>query len=103
MSQRPRFTIELSVRDNLGPDKWTHAIGCDNALSISNRVVDEVKLGLVGSFSDTVQILRQKQMRRDILIRAAEQLAAQMADRLEDSEGWHDPSRVDPAKRALGR
>lgn len=97
----PRFTIELTIRDNYGFDRWSHAIGCDEALKISERAVGELKAGFMPSMKATVQLMRTREVRRDLLMMAAEQLAAQMADRLEDSEGWHDPSRVEPAKRAL--
>jgi hypothetical protein len=76
------------------------AIGVDEAMSISSRAVDEIKAGLV-PFEHAVRIMRTREMRRKVLIELAKQLAAQMADRLEDSEGWHDPDRIDPAREAL--
>lgn len=104
MDREPRFTIELSIHDNHGYESWHHAIGCDEALSISYRDVDDLKLGVLpGGMNNAVQMMKQRQMRRDLLIEAARRLAAQIADRLEDSEGWHDPSRVEPATRALKR
>jgi hypothetical protein len=97
----PRFTITLTITDNHGFDKWTHAIGCDEALSISERAVDEMKAGVLPNMDGVVRIMKQREVRRELLVMAAERLAGQMADRLEDSEGWHDPSRIEPAKRAL--
>src|SRR3990167_5917275 len=100
MSDRPsRFTIELTIRDNEGGDKWVHAIGCDEALSISYRAVDELKAGFLTSMDSAVQLMKQREMRRVPLMEAARRLAGQMADRLEDSEGWHDPDRIEPARR----
>ena len=101
MSEKPRFTIEMTIRDNYGHEQWRHAIGCDEAMSISERAVDEMKAGFIPNMEATVTLMRKREMRRDLLMMAAEQLAGQMADRLEDSEGWHDPSRLEPAKRAL--
>ena len=106
MSEKPRFTIQMTIRDNYGVDSWHHAIGCDDAMKISNREVDDLKMGpdlgvSLISFDAAVRILKTKELRRDILMMAAKQLAAGLADRLEDSEGWHDPSRIEPAKRAL--
>lgn len=98
---KPRFTIKLSVIDNYGHESWHHMVGCDQAMSISNRAVDDLKMGFLGSMDATFKIMRTREFRREILIDAARQLAAQMADRLEDAEGWHDPSRVEPARRAL--
>ena len=104
MSERPRFTIRLSVTDNYGHESWHHAIGCDEAMSISWRDVEALKDP--GPFSvlpmdQTVRMLKTRELRRDVLVEAAKRLAQQMADRLEDSEGWHDPSRVEPARKAL--
>lgn len=103
MNDRPRFTIELTIRDNYGMESYHHAIGCDQALRISTRAVEELKtgLGLVG-MSNAIELMRTREMRRDLLRQAAVQLAEQMADRMQDAEGWHDTSRVEPARKALG-
>ena len=102
MSERPRFTIELTIHDNHGVDTWSHAIGCDDALAISYRAVDELKAGFLTSMDSAVRLMKTRELRREILLQTACRLAAQMADRLEDSEGWHDPDRIEPARRALG-
>jgi hypothetical protein len=101
MMDKPRFTIRLSVVDNYGHESWHHAAGCDQVMSISSRAVNDLKMGFLGSLDATVKIMRTREFRRDALIEAAKILAAQMADRLEDAEGWHDPSRIEPARRAL--
>lgn len=97
-----RFTIELRIRDRFGEANYAHAIDCDEALRISTRAVDEVKAGIFGSMSDTVKLMRIREMRRQVLIETAKQLAGQMTDRMEDAEGWHDVSRIDTARAALG-
>lgn len=107
MSENPRFVIEMSIRDTHGYEPPIHrAIGVDEAMRISSRMVDEMKLGVdLGAalgFNDVVELIRTKELRRDVLKRLAVQLAGQMADRLEDAEGWHDPSRVEPARKELG-
>lgn len=108
MPDKPRFTLTLTLRDGHGfeqPISWS--IGVDQALRISSRAVDELKMGtelgagLVG-FNETVELLRTKEMRRDIFKQVALQLAGQMTDRMEDAEGWHDPDRIEPAREALG-
>lgn len=107
MSDRPRFTISITITDNQGLDRYTHAIGCDLALRISHRAIEDLKAGphlgisLVG-MDETVKMMRTREMRRDLLLEAAVQLAEQMADRMEDAEGWHDSSRIEPARKALG-
>lgn len=103
MSDRPRFTIELTIRDNYSMESYHHAIGGGQALRISTRAVEELKagIGLVG-MSEAVQMMKTREMRRDLLLQAATQLAEQMADRMQDAEGWHDTSRIEPARKALG-
>jgi hypothetical protein len=107
MQDRPRFTISITITDNQGYDCYTHAIGCDEALRISHRAVDDLKTGMLRAFSvdpmaETVTIMRTREMRRRLLMEAAQQLAGQMADRMEDAEGWHDPERIEPARKAIG-
>ena len=105
---KPRFTLTLTLRDNQGyqqPLSW--AIRCDQALRISARAVEEMKMGAdvgvsVISMDEAITMMRTKEMRRDLFKQIAEQLAGQMADAMEDAEGWHDPSRVEPSRRRLG-
>lgn len=83
------------------------AIDVDRALRISSRAIDEMKMGAdlgvsLVSFDDVVTLIRTKEMRRELFKDAAVQLAGQMADRMEDAEGWHDPDRIDPARKQLG-
>jgi hypothetical protein len=47
-------------------------------------------------------MMRVKEMRRKIFRQIAERLAMQLADRMEDAEGWHDPDRIGPAREQLG-
>jgi hypothetical protein len=98
----PRFTIQMTIRDRFG-NIYHRAIGCDEALRISTRSVEELKsgLGLVG-MEETISLMKTRELRRDVLVRTAEQLAHQLADTLADAEGWHDASRIEPAQKALG-
>jgi hypothetical protein len=81
MMDKPRFTLMLMLIDNNGFEQPLRlAIGCDQALRISSRAV-----------------------RRSLFKTIAQQLAGQMADRMEDAEGWHDPERIEAARRNLGR
>lgn len=102
MNESPRFTLTLTLRDGEGfqrPISW--AIGVDQALRISWRAVEEMKIG-VAAMDQAVTLMHTREMRRRLLIQLAKQLASQMADRLEDAEGWHDPDRIEPAREALG-
>lgn len=101
MTDQPQFTIQLSIIHNRGSERYTHAIGCDQALYIGWRPVEEMRIG-VGSMNDTVELMRVREVRRDILRQAAVQLASQIVDYMEDAEGWHDPDRIKPARELLG-
>ncbi len=54
-----------------------------------------------GSFSRVAEVMRRKQYRKDLFIRACKQLGSLLAERMEDAEGWHDASRIEPAKKQL--
>lgn len=56
--------------------------------------------GLV-SMESTIEILKNRQYRKDLFVEQARRLGALLAERMEDAEGWHDQSRVEPAKRQL--
>lgn len=108
MHDKPRFTIEMTIRDNYTGERWRHAIGCDEALSISARAVEDLRAGPVlgaslMSFNDAVELIRTKELRRVILRDTALRLSGQIADHLQDAEGWHDASRIEPARAALKR
>lgn len=106
MTDKPRFTIELRIHDRLGDLRPIgYAVGCDNALRISSRAVNMLKFpGPIPevTFDDAIEMIRTKEVRRGILIQAAEQLAGQLCNLLEDAEGWHDPSRIENARKAIG-
>ena len=48
-----------------------------------------------------IEVLRQKKYRKDLLIAECKRLGTLLAERMEDAEGWHDESRVEPAKSQL--
>lgn len=104
----PRFIIELSIRDRRNEQQPVFmAIGCDDALRISSRVLDGIRLGRelgVGLVSrdDVITTIRTKVVRRDILKREAQRLAGLLADRMEDAEGWHGEDRAEAAREELG-
>jgi hypothetical protein len=92
----------------MGAQRALHwAIGVDDELRISARAVEEMKMGAAlgvstVSMTDALNMMRVKQFRRETFIEAAIRLAGQMADAMEDAEGWHDASRVEPARARLG-
>jgi hypothetical protein len=102
MADRARFTLQITLRDNHGFEQpLAMAIDVDHALRISSRAVDEMKLGVV-DMAAAVTLMKSKEFRRRVFRGAALQLAEQLADRMEDAEGWHDPERIQPAREQLG-
>lgn len=53
------------------------------------------------SFDDVVKTMKVREFRKDFFIRECERIGALIAERMEDAEGWHDNSRIEPAKREL--
>ncbi len=105
---RERFTLQLSLIDNHNFGSVIHmAVDCDQALRVSARAVDEMKLGMdlgvsVVSSDHAITMLRTKEMRRRLFKEISDRLAGKLADRMEDAEGWHDPDRIEPAREELG-
>ena len=55
----------------------------------------------ISPFEATVQIMKRRVYRKELFIESARKLGGQLAERMEDAEGWHDESRIEPAKKAL--
>ncbi len=49
------------------------------------------------SFEEVVEIMKVREFRKDFFIRECRRLGALLAERMEDAEGWHDTSRIEPA------
>lgn len=97
-----RFTITLTLRDNYRVEQpLCMSIPVDQELRISERAVEEMKAGL-GTFNNTVELMKRREFRKDLFIKAAQMLARQMAERMEDAEGWHDTSRIELARKSFG-
>lgn len=102
MTHRARFTLQITLRDNHGAEQpLAMAVDLDDEVRISPRAVDEMKAG-VGTFDGAVRMMKAREFRKDLFIHAAEHLGALLAERMEDAEGWHDASRIEPARRQLG-
>lgn len=103
MTDKPRFTLTLTLHDSFGEQRpLAMAIPLDDELRISPRAVEEMKMGLLGSMDATVSLMRRREFRKGLFRSTCERLGALMAERMEDAEGWHDTSRVEPARKALG-
>lgn len=53
------------------------------------------------SFDDVVETMKRREFRKDFFIHECRRIGALLAERMEDAEGWHDTSRIEPAKREL--
>jgi hypothetical protein len=103
MNDRARFTLQITLRDNYGYEPpLCMAVELDEEVRIAPRAVEEMKLGLSGGMDQAVGLMRVREFRKNLFIRAAERLGALLAERMEDAEGWHDTSRIEPARRQLG-
>ncbi len=54
------------------------------------------------AFMVVAEKMKVRKYRKDLFVSAARRLGAQLAERMEDAEGWHDLSRVEPARESLG-
>ena len=54
----------------------------------------------IASFEDTVEVMRKRKLTTDMIRKAATQLGAMLADRLEDEGGWHGERRQEAAEKA---
>lgn len=103
MTEKARFTLEIILRDNHSYEPSLRmAIDLNDEVRIEPRAVDEMKAGLSGRMDQTVRLMKVREFRKSLFIRAAERLGALLAERMEDAEGWHDASRIEPARRQLG-
>lgn len=104
MTERGRYTMELILRDNQSSEVLRMARDLRpseaDTVIIPARAVEEMKAGF-GTFETTVDLMRRKQFRKDNFKAAATLLGAALAERMEDAEGWHDTSRVEPARKEL--
>lgn len=108
MTDRARFTLSISLHDRYGEQRpLTMAIDLDEEVRISPRIVDDMKFGReIGaslvSMDEAVRVMKKRVLRKDLFTAAAKRLGALLAERMEDAEGWHDESRIEPAREQLG-
>ena len=103
MSDKPRFTLTLTLHDNHGEQRpLTMAIPIDDEVRISSRAVDEMKMGVLGGMDAVVTLMRRREYRKGLFRATCERLGALLAERMEDAEGWHDVERIEPARKQLG-
>ena len=75
-----------------------------DSLCRSGRGLDDIEpIGpLDGATMNTaIEVMRDRNYRRDTFMSECRRMGGLLADTMEDAEGWHDPRRVEPAKRRL--
>lgn len=103
-----RFTLQIRLRNNHSfEEPLSMAIDLDQEVRISPRAVGEMKMGAeigmsVMSADQTIKFMQRREFRKDLFIEACKRLGALLAERMEDAEGWHDQSRIEPARKQLG-
>jgi len=98
-----RWTLKLEM---IGPHGERYAMAIGIGSDIANDIAQinppmRLPFGLGDTFESTVRILRRKDLRKDLFRSEATRLGILLAERMEDAEGWHDASRIEPAKRQI--
>lgn len=96
---REQWIVHLSLRHSYGIREFARDRAVPVAIELNSpRAIDELKAGIGGSMEDAVVMMKRRQIRREVLRATAIQLAEQIADTIEDAEGWHGEDR----QRAVG-
>lgn len=94
---------QLQLTFDSGRDQFTMAIELSDHVAMDCMMAPPSPIPMAGSFDQTVKLLRKKQFRKDLFIKECERLGLLLAERMEDAEGWHDDSRIEPARRELSQ
>ena len=91
--------LEMSLVGSYG-ERFTMRVGLDEQTARECYRLPPPVPGLM-SFDETVTCLKMREFRKTLFIAEAHRLGTLLAERMEDAEGWHDASRVEPAKQEL--
>ena len=95
------WTLRLSLEGPFG-ERYQVAMGVD-AFTVQDRLVDlkPPQFFDMRTFEETVEVMRKRDIRHDILAAECQRLGRKLAQTMQDAEGWHDASRIEPSKRVL--
>ncbi len=95
-----QWIVHLSLRHSYGIREFARDCAVPVAIEFNSpRAVDELKAGIgTVALEDAVVMMKRRQIRREVLRATAIRLAEQIADTIEDAEGWHGEDR----QRAAG-
>lgn len=99
----PNWTLRLVLEGPFG-ERYQTAMVVD-AFAVRDELVgieppSPFDLGNM-SMDQVVTQMRKREIRHDILARGCDRLGRKLAQEMQDAEGWHDASRIEPAKRRL--
>jgi hypothetical protein len=85
-----------------GPYGESYAVAIELDHSIA-RSFDKIlpPVSFLDSTETAIKTIRTKSYRKELFIHEAGRLGAMLAERMEDSEGWHGADRVDRATESL--
>ena len=96
-------SLRLTFEDGRG-EEFTMAISLDECTASDLMTPKPRPRPVFGGsvpMKAAIEVLRQKKYRKDMLIAECKRLGTLLAERMEDAEGWHDESRVEPARAQL--
>jgi hypothetical protein len=104
------FTLQIRLVDPFGKTLYVRATelpievcsDMEHAVGLM-RLSHDLGVGSWGGLEETITLMRRRQFRRDEFIRYARRMGAQMADFMEDKEGWHGRDRAESAHEYLGK
>jgi hypothetical protein len=103
--KEPQWTLRLSLEGPSG-ERYQVAMGVD-AFTVREHLVDlnppeafSLQSGMV-AMDAVVERIRKREIRHDILRAECLRLGEKLAQTMQDAEGWHDASRIEPSKRIL--
>lgn len=101
----PAWTLRLSLEGPFG-ERYQVAMGMD-AFTARDQLVDisppdpfDLQFDAV-SLDTVVKRIRKREIRHEILQNECVRLGKKLAQTMQDAEGWHDASRIEPSKRVL--
>jgi len=107
VSERNPRAMRLELRLVNGWGEGHGAVGYglpQEAAYMGDRIADDVRAGAslgTMSMSDVVKVMKVREFRRGLLISACQQAGAQLADFLQDREGWHGLDRQERTEEII--
>ena len=92
-----KWTLTLTFSNSYG-QSFSRAIDVDHSIAREIQHIEPLKSGIdlmlnPMPFAEACRVLKTKQLRKDLFMQEATRLGGQLAEYLEDKEGWHGESR----------